>query len=345
MQEKLHVEAYYPDEVIGSERFTLILEVKNLSDEEIIITDIRESLVPGKVTYLDNSFTYLDFENLLFYKKSLYDEMWRQVIDANRFLKMKKHPIQYSGMKTLKFLSQVSLLPFGSLHRLLDNNEYYREFFPEDYYYNSFYLTNKMQIEDLKSTYIQHLDENNEIKKAFLRNEKELDRVETEISKLENNNKRHKGKIIKPNQYIKIPIEILCNYSWKYIKKSLLIKIIYSNKVEDFNNVSKEINLNIKPSKKTVLWGAILGVFIAMILTDNIRVTQMTNDINLFNMYFSTRIITDSMLTLGLALLTYDNSHKTPIKAEGLLGGVLIGIISVIGKDKLLEVFSSMINS
>lgn len=338
MDDKLQIDVYYPDEINGSDKFEIILNLKNISDHRIIIKDIREALVPGRIIYCDKSSTHLDLDDLAFYRKSIYDEMWRQVIDANRVLIRKESPISYFMSKLFNYMD--AKLSYFAIYQHMNFEDFYKECFPNEFYRISFYLTNSEQVKTLKQDYIDKLDDTNEIKKAFYRNEEELNRVNIKIKELEEKYKRKYGKVIESNQYIKVPIKILCEDKWKYSKESLVINVTFEDEIGEMSTISEEMELNIKPSKKTVFFGAILGVIVMMLLTRNIDNIDFIRDKG-----FRTDILINIFLAILMSLLTYDNSQKIPIKAEGIYGGFLIGVISVIGKEKLLEVFTMLVNN
>ncbi|SDZ03381.1 hypothetical protein [Tindallia californiensis] len=342
MKEKIQVEAYYPDEINGSERFKLILEIKNLSDNEIVIKNVKEHLSPGKITYLDTSSTHYDLENMFFYKNSILDEMWEQTKDASKILMLKKYPIKYRLAKILRFLSENFIL--YSLTRIIDTNELYKTYFPEEHYNNSFYL-NDQTLEILKADYIEKLDDDNEIKKAFIRNEKKLESLNKKIdecSKTNDGKEIEFGKIVKPNNYTKISMQFTCHMKWKYSKENFIINILYKDKDGTFNEVFKDIDLSIKPSKLTVIWGAILGVVITILLTKTTEIIGLIDgSIHDSSIIFSSFL--DFILAICLGFFVYDGSRKSSIKAEGISGGAILGVLAVMGKEKLLEIFSILI--
>lgn len=335
MNDEVYIDVFCSDEICGSEKFKIILNIKNTSSKRIIIKNIQEKLVPGTVNYYDDSSTHLDLDNFDRYRKSIYDEMWMQVIDASKVILRKKNPVKYLIYNILKCIN------IGIINRRIDLISF-KEINPHDFYIYSFYLNNNQQIESLKKEYIDNLDDNSQIKKAFYRNEQEIKILNENIEKLETESGRKYGKIIESNQYLKIPIEFSCNFYWQYKKESFIINITFEDEEKQIHTVSKEINLNIKPSKVTVFWGAFLGVSISMILI-NIEF-PVNKDSNFFySIFYSMNFLINITLSFLLSFLTYDDSKTIPIRSEGISGGFILGVLSVFGKGKLLEILQNLI--
>lgn len=333
MDKLLKLNIKIPKDIIGSNKYSLQLEITNMTDKKIVIDSIEPDILPGLLISKNKSDSLSELDELEYEKKSLVDELEMQLARAYERQKMRNFSIYerviylYASMPEIIAASLTKTKPTLS--------------FPL-WAKKAFSIKEWDDVVTLDETIMCNEKEESLLRKAFNINKNKLRKVLDSISEAKTLKSVSLDYSYSLNSKETITIPFHCRAPNLYGQKNFEILFSLKFKYDESNSIynqSVSENISFKASSFAVPFGAVIGGVFGF-LVKLIFVTKGT----WFDYSFWTVLFGSIVLAVVFSLFMNNSStSRKVISVEGFVGGIILGVLAGLFTENIIDYFERFI--
>lgn len=322
-----------PNGKFGSSKYTIQLEITNVSNGKIYFDEINADIVPGVIISknLTNSISELTLLELE--KKEIIEEMEFQLTTA--YSKKKYSELDFL---TKLFIAYASLPEIIAASIMKTKPELKFPFWAK----KAFSIKDWNDVLQLEETIMHFEKDNSLLKKAFIINKSKLENVILELSKV----REHSGDDLRysyslnPKETTIIPYH--CRAPHLYKETNFEVLFNFKFRISESQNIFNQA-ISDTIIFKTSSFAVPLGASIGGVLGFLIKLIFVTKG-NFFDYNFWTVLLGSILISLVLGFITNSSTEsKKIISVEGFVGGLIIGTIASLFTEKIIQYFEKFI--
>ncbi len=333
MDKLLKLNIKIPKDIIGSNKYSLQLEITNMTDNKIIIDSIEPDILPGELISKNKSDSLSELDGLEYEKKSLVEELEMQLAKAYERQKIK-------DLNIFEFFIYIYTSMPEMIATLITKTNPTLSF--PLWAKKAFSIKEWDDVAALDETIMCYEKDDSLLRKAFNINKNKLKKVLDKISDAKKSNSVSLDDSYPLNSKETITIPFYCRAPNLYRQKELELLFSLKFKFEGSNsifnqNISDKISF--RASNFAVPLGAIIGGFFGF-LVKLIFITKGT----WFDNSFWTTLLGSIVLAIVFSLFMNNSSgSKKIISVEGFVGGIILGVIPGLFTENIIEYFEKFI--
>lgn len=333
MDQLLKLNLNFPNDKFGSSKYTIQLEITNISDEKIYIDEVDADIIPGAIISKNQTNSTSELTALEYEKKEIVEELELQLdkaYDRQRFNKLNlfsKILITYSTTPEIIAAIITKTKPEMS--------------FP-NWAKKAFSIKEWDDVVQLEEIIMSKEKDDSLLKKAFLINKSKLEKILSKLSvaKEYSDVNLSYSYTLNPKETIIIPYHCRAPHLYKESNYDILFNLKFrtSNNKNIFNQAISD-SIKFKSSSFAVPLGASLGGILGFLIK---LIFISKGDFFDDNFY---RVLVGSIaisLVLGLVMNNSSESKKI-ITVEGFAGGLIIGAIAGLFTENIIEYLEKFI--
>jgi hypothetical protein len=323
----------FPNDKFGSSKYTLQLEITNISDEKIFIDEIDADIIPGVIISKNQTDSISELTTLEYEKKEIVEELEFQLdraYDKQKFSKLDFIP------RILIFYFTIPELIAASLTKTKPEMS-----FP-NWAKKAFTIKEWEDVIQLEETLMSKEKDDSLLKKAFQINKSKLEKILSKLSvaKEYSDVNLSYSYTLNPKETIVIPYHCRAPHLYKESQFDLLINLKYRtpNNQNIFNQAISD-TIKFKSSSFAVPLGACLGGIFGFL----IRLIFISKG-DFFDYNFWRVLLGSILISLVLGVIMNNSSEsKKIVTVEGFTGGLIIGAITSLFTENIIEYLEKFI--
>lgn len=340
MTENLIGRLIVPKEVSGNTKYSIIVEITNLTEHVLNISSIYPELVPGEVISIEESSNSSELDELEELKRKLVRELDAQVIRAydriynqHSYIDILLAPINLYSRLFSNLLSNLE----GKSISIVDDSR-------PSWAYQALRINEWSDVEKLELEIITQLKEDSFLRKAFLIDKEKLKNCLEKISIAKNANASDLDLdttiTIQPKETVSFPFRCISPYRFSPNLYDIQFTVSYkSQNLVIQGNYPIRDNIRISTSPSAITWGGITGAILGFAVKNT-----LVSKFIWFDKQFWATLIGSIVLAIIISMgATKNADSKKIISIEHFAGGILIGALCAIFSDKLIMFLEKLI--
>lgn len=340
MPDKLKISLRVQSTIVGSEEYTISVEVTNITEKALANISVEPQLLPGRPISLRESPSHSELDHLEEQKVSLIRELEEQVAKAyEKAILRKKTAFErfmaiYSRMDEIVAESIASFFTKGP--RKIP------KYFPIPYWAKEASKINEWEDLLRLERDIMSNEPDSFLKKAFFIDKEKLEKVLNKIAEAKKSSIKHidlsDSIIIQPGETITFPFRYIAPNLYHQKSFDIHFKVQYLDlEKQTTGNYSVTESVKIYSSYFAVPLGAGLGSIAGFIVK-----TVFISPIDWFSKRFWIYLSGSILLAIIVAFITSRSAEsKKVFTVEDFIGGFVIGAISGLFSEKFINYLSS----
>ena len=339
MPEKLKVSLRFPRLLFGSEEYSLVVEVTNLTDRVLTDLEVERQLLPGVPLSIQESPSYSELDDLDNQKRQLVQELEALVEKAYERKRMRK----MSATDRLIFLYAnipiiaASVLTRSSSSSIISLPVWARQ---------ATRIKEWPDVERLEELLIAGEPEDSFLRKVFLLDKEKLRECLARIAQVGNSDNRQTNLgetiSIQPGETISFSFRYRAPHLYRQRNFDTQLRVSYkdtSSSVSGNYSVGEAVNFG--PSYFSVPVGAAIGATVGFVVRALFLAQSAWSAKD-----FGAQLLGSILLALVVAFFTARSpDSKKIITVEDFLGGFIIGALAGLFSEKFLQFLNAHVSS
>lgn len=323
----------FPNDKFGSSKYTIQLEITNVSDYKIFIDAIDPDIIPGIILSKNQTNSVSELTNLEFEKNEIVEELELQLNQA------------YNNQRfaSLDAFTKIIFI-YGSIPELLAASLTKTKpelSFPK-WAKQAFTIKEWDDVIQLEETIMSNVKNESLLKKAFHINKGKLEKIISKLTEAKefDDIDLSYSYTLNPKESIIIPYHCRAPHLYKESEFDILFNLKFrTQQSQNIYNQSITDVINFKSSSFAVPVGATLGGILGFLL----KLIFVTKG-KFFDYDFWVLLLGSIIISLILGLITNNSSEsKKVISVEGFIGGIIIGTIASLFTENIIEYLEKFI--